>query len=125
MRLNICIGLLFVVLAGCSQKENPSKPVSIIPADSLVMILSDIQMIESAINIKQNEGRDVQVYSRHYYNYLYKKYKTDSAKIKSSIEFYQVNPEQLENIYKIVLDSLGKKQTELSNKAVPSVNRPQ
>jgi tRNA/tmRNA/rRNA uracil-C5-methylase (TrmA/RlmC/RlmD family) len=89
------------------------------------MILTDIQMIESAISINQNEGRNVQVYSKHCYNYLYKKYKTDSAKIKSSIEFYQKNPEQLETIYKIVLDSLGKKQTELSSKAVPSVNRPQ
>ncbi len=125
MRLNICIGLLFVVLAGCSQKKNPSIPVSVISSDSLVMILTDIQMIESAISINQNEGRNVQVYSKHYYNYLYKKYKTDSAKIKSSIEFYQKNPEQLETIYKIVLDSLGKKQTELSSKAVPSVNRPQ
>jgi len=100
-------------------------PADVIPADSLVKILTDIQLIESAIYIRQNEGKDVRIFSKYYYDYLYKKYKTDKSRIKSSIDFYEKNPEQFEDIYKVVLDSLGKKQSELNNRRDTSVSRPQ
>lgn len=115
--------LLLMIAPGCTTKPT-SEAKDIIPSDSLVMILSDIQLIESALYIKQNEGKDIRSYSDHYYRYLYAKYHTDAQKIQNSLRYYQENPEKLESIYKTVLDSLSRKQSEAGSKGRATVNRP-
>ncbi len=123
MKTPALVFLILIFLSGCNQSKTPETN-GIIPSDSLVMILSDIQLIESALYVKQNEGKDIRSYSDYYYRYLYSKYHTSSEKIRESLRYYQENPEKLESIYKNVLDSLSRKQSETGSKGKASVNRP-
>lgn len=108
--------LLPVVIAflsfSCTTKSKDPLPAGIMPADSLVKVLTDLQLVESAILLKQNEGKNAGVYASHYYAYVFSKYKLDSTRLKANFDFYQKNPDELEDLYKIVLDSLCRKQSE-------------
>ena len=107
------IGLLLIVvglLSSCSKKQ-VVVPENVIPRDSMILMLTDVHIAESTIQIR-NLGRSdttrQEAYAR--YRYIFNKYKVNDERFRESFEFYRSQPEYFHKMYDEVLARLSEKQ---------------
>jgi hypothetical protein len=90
-------------------------PDGILVKEELVPILTDIHLAQAAIGI--NQSSDSSRYSiDDYKSYLFNYYHISKQKYDSSLSFYSLHPEMLNEIYKEVINELSKKQGEVERK---------
>jgi len=103
--------LIFIVLfASCRQKNLSEKEMniprdSVISEEQLVDCMTDIFLIEAALFKAQNDGKDLQQYSRSYYDNFFKTNAVSKEKIKLSLEYY-IRKRNLDNIVQQVVTRL-------------------
>ncbi|MCF8301955.1 MAG: DUF4296 domain-containing protein [Bacteroidales bacterium] len=109
--------LLFILIigfaiAGCSNENKEgfqSAPPGIISRDSMVDVLVDIQLVESALKVKHRRVDQAQYYARIYYDSIFKKHHITYPKFDSSLKYYQQHElKELEAIYEDVIERLNK-----------------
>ena len=104
---NLLFILLALSLAACTEPV-VEKPEDLIPEDTMVDIYFDI----SLFNASNNSGYDkFSAHSIDRWEYIFKKYDIDSARLATSGLYYAAKPVQHERIYTRVeerLDSLKK-----------------
>ncbi len=77
--------LVFLVLLSCTSNTIYKKPDDLIPKDSMVMILKDLYIANSARNHKTCKE---QKYEDAYAHFIYEKYKIDTIRFSSSNRYY-------------------------------------
>ncbi len=100
-----------------NKKERETEMSSnILSKDSMVMLLKDMYLVESAISIGQQKGlnKDNRIV-KQYYNHLFAFYEIDSLKFHKSLIFYTHNPDIFENIYSEVINELSLEQSKIAN----------
>jgi hypothetical protein len=104
--------LLFTT--GCRNHRDVKSatiPENLIPMDSMVAILVDVQLIEAILKINYAAKSENQTYSEKYYDYLFEKHCITKDQFEKSLEYYQRNSESLGIIYTEVITELSKLQT--------------
>ena len=96
-----CIGLLFLVIAGCKSKI----PGDIIQPDKMGAVLYDIHITDGYVGSipRQDSAKKV---GAAYYKGIYKKFKIDSMSYTRSMNYYFANPDLLSKIYEGVTKNL-------------------
>lgn len=105
----IMIWLTVLIISGCqlnNQRQKPLVTMDIISGDSMAMILTDIQIAESAIKRKQNRGQNDTEYTNWYYHGIFEKYHIDKTRFDSSLWFYHGNPQLNNKIMQQVINNL-------------------
>lgn len=112
--------LIAVVLFYVACNQN-SVPKGIIEKDKMLNVLLDMQLTDAALNqVYNNDTMKMQAHSR--YNYLFAKYKIDSATFTNSLKYYSRNAAELDTMYAQVSDSLIRFQKKLMSNKLKSVN---
>jgi len=107
--------LLAVVLFYVACKQKPPK--GVIEKSEMMNVLLDMQLTDAALNqVYNNDTVKMQAHSR--YNYIYKKYKIDSATFTNSLKYYSRNAKELDSMYTQISDSLVRLQESLKPKYV-------
>ena len=111
--------LLFILLfiipfsISCSHKKQEKdkyETKNIINHKEMVNIITDCYIAESAlINISQDNG-NLKLYSRYYYDYIFKKYNTNRNQFIESMKYYSFHIKELSKIYNEVGDNLANLQ---------------
>jgi len=114
MKNKLSILLLLICLFGLNACRDSTViiPPEILSKETLVPILTDIQIAQASRNIF--EYSDTVVYSLNDYRIAILKRKNISEEqFESSMKFYSEHPELLQEIYNEVVNELSKKQGEL------------
>jgi hypothetical protein len=104
--------IAFIVLLGCKNNELPK---GIIAKENMVGLLVDMHISDSYLNQVTNPDT-LQMQAKVRYNYIFKRYHTDSTKFSNSLNYYSLKAEELTEIYKKVTDSLDALQKGLHPK---------
>ena len=111
------IPILFLTLLvyGCYHDEpQPSFDMSmVIPADSMVTILTDLQLVDGAVNLKSKQGKPKIEYASSYTDQVLAKYRITEERFSESLRYYSYYMEEMDKIYEEVINRLGKLESEV------------
>ena len=110
----IVIGLL----TSCYHEttEQAVIPERLLTEDSLVMVLTEVQLAEGALTYTRISHKKVNDDKDKYYAYIYRKYNLTPELLKENIDYYNSDPERMIAIYDKVLARLSELQAVLSVK---------
>ena len=106
--------VLITMIGACKSKHEPADA-TIIPIDTLVTLLAEIQLIEAANAIHIMQSKDPKKMAAAHYVGLFQRYGISQQRFETSMHHYNNNPELLEEIYGSVIEELSKKQAEEAN----------
>lgn len=107
--------LIFLLIFSCAPGEKKSVvniPSNIIPPDSMVLILADMQVTEAVLREYQRTGREDAARNERYYHQIFEKYELSNERYQQSITFYEQNPDLYFEIYKDIVSLLTKMQAD-------------
>ncbi|MBC7891447.1 MAG: DUF4296 domain-containing protein [Sphingobacteriaceae bacterium] len=123
MNTKVIIPAVLLLLLAC--QTDPERPNDLIPKEKMALILRDIHLGEqrvSGLGLRSQDSAMVvfQTLERR----IYKKYGCDTAAYRRSYFYYASRPEQFQEIYRAVGDSLQKMEDRLKVKPVGDSLRP-
>ena len=101
--------LSLFLLGACGPKnlEEPEEPSWLLPHDSMVLILTDLHLVEGARSGQRIMGDSLRAPDR-YYQALWKKYDISKARYDSNFYYYSRQAPQMNELYAKVLKRLSK-----------------
>jgi hypothetical protein len=106
------LAITLMSLCACTGGEDKVVvPKDVISPDSMVGILSDFNLVEAAIQTKQQERKDPLRYTGFYYSFILKKHHINRKQLDNSLQFYSFHPKLMREIYEKVMSELSTKQS--------------
>jgi len=109
---------LFFIIAmfciSCKQKE-VVIPADVIPYDTMVQVVSDVQQSEVAILFLKNKGISTMPKPEALYKYIFNTRKITAEEFDRSFMFYASETELMEKLYGDVIEELRKRQVEIGS----------
>lgn len=107
--------VFFAFFLSCGYFNKPSTEInnndSVINTELMIDLLTDIHLIEAALDIKQLQNKNVNDYSHFYYSMLLKKYDVTVPEVKASFDYYIKNTDEFEYIYSEVMNYMTQLQS--------------
>ncbi len=115
--LLISIFLLYI-FSGCYNENRftVKPPERLLPEDTFVMVLTDVELVEGAIEYSREHHLKNRNKTERFYSYIYKKYNLTPVLLKQNMDYYNSNPDNMIKIYDKVLANLTQVQTVLDLK---------
>jgi hypothetical protein len=111
---------LILILVSCYHENKPDvvKPDRFLTKDEMIDILTDIQLSEAIMtNHLQNHAQQEETYKDSLFQVVFDQYDITSRQLRENINYYNLKPKEMEDIYEEVLTNLSKKQSEIRIKA--------
>ncbi|MBP7496715.1 MAG: DUF4296 domain-containing protein [Bacteroidales bacterium] len=103
--------LLLIILNACTNKTAKQADSGIIHRDTMISILTDINIAEAILTINEN-AKDSNKLATGYYKSIFDKHKTTKEQFETSFKYYSKNPELINKIYDEVINNLTRLQEE-------------
>jgi hypothetical protein len=103
--------ILLIVLASCSSSER-IPPADIIPRDSFVALLTDVQLLEAVSKQKMIRTDNPGPRIARFYKKTFEKFEVSEEQFLASFKWYYEDPEDMISIYEEVLNELVNRQSE-------------
>jgi hypothetical protein len=104
VRKSFFISLLLLVSCVESKKE---IPVGVISKDTMARVLINVHLAEAKVSIKNLPPDSSLIYYQILRENIYKKFGINQEKFDKSMSYYTNNVKELDQIYEVVVDSLG------------------
>jgi hypothetical protein len=121
------IPFLFIsllMLAACYRDVPPNQVqfdmTRVLPADSMIIVLTDLQIVEGAVNVQHRQKLQAGVRSNAYLETVLEKHNITLDQVEESMRYYSYHTKELDKIYDQVIINLSKKEGELMNEAKDS-----
>ena len=111
----IILVFLCTLLFACSEKQAEKIPDTVLSKEKMAEVMVDIHLQEAAMNLNTNPGVIASAQPEVNADAL-KKNNIIKKQYDESFTYYTQNPEQLAEIYQMVLNTLSKMQAEVMNK---------
>jgi hypothetical protein len=113
--------LFFILfMASCTDKQE--QPDYLIASDSLVGIMVDMHLIETASNLKLIGADSLKPNYNQMFEAIFKKHGITKTEFDSTLFFYSKRPDEMSGIYDKVLERLSELDAEASSR--PAQNAP-
>jgi hypothetical protein len=103
---------IFNSCAPGESKTTAKIPREVIPPDSMVLILTDMQITESILREYQRTGREDEKRNQKYYRQVFEKYNLSNERLQLSVAFYEKNPDIYYQIYTDIVSLMTRIQSE-------------
>jgi hypothetical protein len=110
----IVLSALLLSASSCSE-ENQSIPSSVVTRDTMVMIFTDLHLLEGLYIHNSVSENDSVKNTEAYRQGLFEKYSISKERFEESYNWYISNPELLDGIYSEVLNELSRMKAETEN----------
>ncbi len=112
--------LLLTIFPSCykEHKLETVKPTHLITQQKLTQIITDMQLIEAAVEYDKVHGKYHNQLEKEYYHVLSQRYQVSPKQIRESINYYTNQDDVMANIYDKVLSNLSQKQAVLDRKRI-------
>lgn len=105
---------MFLIACG-GDNQTEKTPETILSEEEMIAILTDINIMEAAINLKiRDEGVKAAQDSSLYFN-IYEAHQITKEKFDESMKYYSAQPNVFSNIYAEVLNELSRRQAAAAN----------
>ena len=112
-RLIFGASMVMMMASSCSEGANEA-PEDIVSRDTLIEILANIHVFESANQIAMDHSKfEFNLYLS--YKSVFEKYEVTEGRFRESLNYYSSDPKQLELIYDDVIIRISEIQAELSS----------
>jgi hypothetical protein len=110
---------MFAALLGCRPSGNRPDSGEIIPRDSMILVMADVELTEAALRYQQTRiSRDsLEKVKTRSYDSLYLYYKLTPERFNQNLVYYQNDLADFENMLDEVMLSLTKDKDSLVNKS--------
>ena len=116
--LNKKLSALFGVFIFFISCQGEKAPAGIIEKEKMIGVLVDMHISDSYLYQVQNTDTML-MQAKTRYNYIFKKYAIDSVKFSKSLNYYSLQPKELNEMYQKVVDSLEGLEKNLQPKPIP------
>ncbi len=89
------------------EEAEVEKPENLINIDSMVVILADVEVTESALRQKQNMGHEITDLEEQYYQSVFRKHQVTRGQFDSSLAYYKQDMAVMNKIYEDVITRLS------------------
>lgn len=112
--LLLCLALFSLVSCYPTHTEEwADAPEDLIQRDTMVAILVDVELAESALRQKQNFGHELSDAKEAYFVAIFKKHEVTKEQFDQSLGFYKQDLESINSIYEDVITELSKLESEI------------
>ena len=107
---------LLSIVTSCYHevKEKVMVPERLLSEDSLIEILTEVQLADGAITYKRISHKKTGNDKEKYYAYIYKKYNLTPELLKENIDYYNTDPDKMITIYDEVLAKLSQLEAKIN-----------
>lgn len=115
--------ILFLVLlaltASCYQKapEPSFNMENVLSKDSMIVLLTELQLVDGAVNMNARKGKPLIEYARAYTKQVLDQHGIQRDVFEESIRYYSFHIEEMDAIYEQVIINLGKIESEVEQAA--------
>jgi hypothetical protein len=109
--IRILNGILIILLLGSCYHTTPDpsfKKSLVIPADSMVTLLTDLHMADGVINTIKLKDKSLGHLSTEYFSAILEKHRIGRDTFDESMRYYAYHTEELNQIYEKVIVNLSK-----------------
>ena len=112
MKLKTLVFCFFLLACSTNKKEIRKE---ILAEEVFVNILKEVHLAEAEFELQRTKGiEEAKSELVKAYNSIYSTNHVTEEEFKHTLSYYSENPEELEEIYALVLEQLTKKRTNLS-----------
>jgi hypothetical protein len=112
MKINLLI--LFCLFVSCNT-TNKQLPDNIITEEIFISVLKEAHLAEAAFELSKPKGVETaKKVLENTYSEIYLSYNIDKERFEETLSYYANHPEELEQIYSIVLKDLLQERTTLN-----------
>jgi hypothetical protein len=107
------LSLVIILYACYHDAPEPSFDMGlVIPQDSMVILMTDLQLVDGAVNLKSRSGKSLSDYANAYTDQVLEKHGVSREEFTESIRYYSFHIEKMDKIYEEVIIRLGKTESE-------------
>lgn len=100
---------IFLVVTSCRDEVvGVPKPKDLVPEDTMVMVLKDLTLLETHIQLKYQQVTQYKETMDKSGKVLFKRYNLSEKRFEASLDYYGSRQHKMQNIYARVLDSLNR-----------------
>jgi hypothetical protein len=105
--------LIILAMSSCYHSApDPAYNMSLVlPADTMVVLLTDIHLADGVINTIKEKNKSVKPLATEYFEAVLKKHAVDRSVFEESMRYYAFHTEELNKIYEQVIIELSKKES--------------
>ncbi len=107
----VLFSLLLMFLLACSHDNTPDN---LIEEDKFIPLLVDIHLADGYLSSGSQLPDSLSYRGNGLYAEIFKKHHVDSVQFKKSFQYYSIHLEQMNNIYKAVVEKLKAKNDSLT-----------
>jgi len=110
------IPFIFIILAAACYRPAPEPRfdmAQVLPEDTMVVLMTEMQLIDGAINLKGRKGEPMSQYAEAYSQQILERHGITEESFKESIRYYSYYIDKMNDIYEKVIDSLGALESEI------------
>lgn len=110
--------LLILSLVSCYKiTQAPSFDMDLVlPADTMVNVLTDLHLADAIINMENNKGIPVEQLSGAYFHIVMDKHGITMESFEESVRYYAYYANQMDAIYEKVIINLSLKESQVHQK---------
>jgi hypothetical protein len=101
--------LFFALIAAACYHNAPKSEfdmAKVLSQDTMVVLMTDLQLVEGAVSLKARSGKPVGEFSKAYTDLILKKHNIDQEVFAESIRYYSFHIEKMDAIYEQVINNL-------------------
>ena len=107
--VKVCL-LISLFSASCAHQNESAVPADIISKDTMILILTDIHLLESSLNLRIFEDRKLMNARNAIKPKIYRDYGVTKAQFYKSYDYYANKPLLIDSIYTDVISEISKQQ---------------
>lgn len=106
--------VIMMILAGCYQDapESSFDMNLVLSQDSMVVLMTDLQLVDGAVNVKSRGNQLMEEYSSAYTRQVLEKHNLSHEVFSESMRYYSYHVEKMDEIYEQVIIRLGTIESE-------------
>lgn len=109
----VLVLILFFTACQSGKKTKLQKPAVFLTETQMVELITDVQLLEAAINNKRNIGQRINELKLLWYNQLFEKHQITDVIFEENMAYYNENPALMEQILEEVLANIIQQQAQL------------
>lgn len=94
-------------------KARQPKPKVLISQNTLAQVLTDVHLVEAAMNMRRNNGQEFENQKNAIFDSVFVHYSITPQILEDNLLYYNQQPQIMEKVYQDVIDSLTSLQKNL------------
>jgi hypothetical protein len=112
MRKLYFLFVIVIFISACKKQNNQYVNTDILNHKQMVDVLIDCYIAEAELlNISQKEPDNLKIYTKHYYDFIFKKHNITRNQLFDSMQYYTYRIKEFSKIYNAVLIKLTNMQS--------------